>query len=387
MLVSVGGRHRHERARPRRRLADPRHRRPPQRPLGAGPDGLDPLRRPCHLQHRGPALEPSAAARCTTSSTLDTGAPVQGSWRTVSVAAGSCTDANIAATAAVIRDERRPGMAGRARSAGAPGRPAGPRERRGWLARRRGADPDGLGGMSLPLAASGGSIYWYLTRSTGAVALVLLTARDRARRARRAALEHPALAALPDRLAAPQRVAARARVPGRAHPHLGARQLRPDLAANAVIPFVGSYRPFWLGLGAVAFDLILAVIVTSLLRARIGYDSWRAVHWLTYASWPIALLHGFGTGSDVKSTWLLALSVLCLLAVLRLGRLARARRLAARARDPRRGARRRGRVLAVPAAVASRRAARAPNGPGARARPRRCCPTTPSSSSTSTGGH
>jgi len=84
---------------------------------------------------------------------------------------------------------------------------------------------------------------------------------------------------------------------------------------EAFVPFVGSYRPFWLGLGAISFDMIIAVIITSLLRQRMGYGSWRAVHWLTYASWPIALLHGFGTGSDVKGTWLLALSILCAAAV------------------------------------------------------------------------
>jgi sulfoxide reductase heme-binding subunit YedZ len=60
----------------------------------------------------------------------------------------------------------------------------------------------------------------------------------------------------------------------------------------------------------------VAVTITSLLRQRMGYSSWRAIHWLTYASWPIALLHGFGTGSDVKATWMLALSIGCLLVVL-----------------------------------------------------------------------
>ena len=65
-----------------------------------------------------------------------------------------------------------------------------------------------------------------------------------------------------------------------------------------------------------SFDLLLAVTITSLLRQRMGYATWRTIHWLTYASWPIALLHGFGTGSDVKSTWLLALSILCLAVVL-----------------------------------------------------------------------
>jgi len=85
---------------------------------------------------------------------------------------------------------------------------------------------------------------------------------------------------------------------------------------DAFIPFAGSYRPFWLGLGAVAFDLLLAVIITSLLRTRIGFSGWRAIHWLAYASWPVALVHTLGTGSDVKSGWMLVLSVLCTLAVI-----------------------------------------------------------------------
>jgi predicted ferric reductase len=85
---------------------------------------------------------------------------------------------------------------------------------------------------------------------------------------------------------------------------------------DAFIPFAGSYRSFWLGLGAVAFDLLLAVTITSLLRQRIGYQTWRGIHWLSYASWPVALLHGLGTGSDVNSTWMLALTLACLAAVL-----------------------------------------------------------------------
>ena len=72
---------------------------------------------------------------------------------------------------------------------------------------------------------------------------------------------------------------------------------------DAVVPFASSYRPVWLGLGTVAFDLLLALIVTSLLRARIGLRGWKLVHWLAYASWPVALLHAFGTGSDAKAGW------------------------------------------------------------------------------------
>jgi hypothetical protein len=85
---------------------------------------------------------------------------------------------------------------------------------------------------------------------------------------------------------------------------------------EAVVPFIGSYRPVWLGLGALAFDLLLAVAITSLIRQRVGYRAWRAVHWLAYACWPIALMHSLGTGSDVKSVWSLMLTALCVLAVI-----------------------------------------------------------------------
>ncbi len=85
---------------------------------------------------------------------------------------------------------------------------------------------------------------------------------------------------------------------------------------DAVVPFIGSYRPIWLGLGAVAFDLLVAVAITSLLRKRIGYRAWRIVHWIAYACWPIALVHALGTGSDVKSAWSLVLTAFCVLAVI-----------------------------------------------------------------------
>ena len=85
---------------------------------------------------------------------------------------------------------------------------------------------------------------------------------------------------------------------------------------DAVVPFVSAYRPVWLGLGAVASDLLIAVALTSVLRRRFGYRAWRAAHWLAYACWPIALVHGLGTGSDAKTTWLLALTGGCVLVVL-----------------------------------------------------------------------
>jgi DMSO/TMAO reductase YedYZ heme-binding membrane subunit len=85
----------------------------------------------------------------------------------------------------------------------------------------------------------------------------------------------------------------------------------PVTLIDAFMPFGSAYRPVWLGLGAVAFDLLLALVVTSLLRARLGAQAWRNVHWLAYACWPFALLHGLGTGSDVRPGWMLWLSVAC----------------------------------------------------------------------------
>jgi sulfoxide reductase heme-binding subunit YedZ len=84
---------------------------------------------------------------------------------------------------------------------------------------------------------------------------------------------------------------------------------------DAVIPFISAYRPLWLGLGAVAFDLMLALTVTSLLRSRMSYRSWLAVHWTAYACWPVALLHGLGTGSDASVRWVLLLTLLCVAVV------------------------------------------------------------------------
>jgi predicted ferric reductase len=166
--------------------------------------------------------------------------------------------------------------------------------------------------MSSTLAASGPSVYWYLTRSTGAVALLLLTFAI-------------ALGVLDvRRWSTPQWPrfvvdSLHRNVSLLAMAFLAIHILTsvldsfaPISLTDAFVPFAGAYRPFWLGLGAVSFDLLLAVTITSLLRRRMGYGTWRAVHWLTYASWPIALLHGFGTGSDVKSGWLLVLSIGCL---------------------------------------------------------------------------
>jgi methionine sulfoxide reductase heme-binding subunit len=85
--------------------------------------------------------------------------------------------------------------------------------------------------------------------------------------------------------------------------------------AASVIPFTSPYRPLWLGLGAISLDVMIALILTSLARARLGRRAWRTVHWLAYACWPVALAHGIGSSDDLRSGWLLGLTVACTAAV------------------------------------------------------------------------
>lgn len=70
-----------------------------------------------------------------------------------------------------------------------------------------------------------------------------------------------------------------------------------------VVPFTSPYRPRVIALGTLAVDLIGAVIVTSLLRKRLGYRAWRAVHWCAYLAWPVAMVHALLAGPDSRLWW------------------------------------------------------------------------------------
>jgi sulfoxide reductase heme-binding subunit YedZ len=159
------------------------------------------------------------------------------------------------------------------------------------------------------------SALWYLGRGTGVVALVLFT------------------------LAVVLGIGVRSGRPVGGLPRFGVHELHRSVSLLAtsllavhvgtmlldpyaqlrlldvVLPFAGAYRPLWLGLGTLALDLLVAVVVTSLLRERIGRSGWRAVHWATYAIWPLALLHALGKGTDGSTPWLRGIAVACGLSV------------------------------------------------------------------------
>jgi hypothetical protein len=169
--------------------------------------------------------------------------------------------------------------------------------------------------MILP-ATTSPTAYWYLTRGTGTVALVLLTLsvalgvanlrRFRTERVPRFVLD--AVHRNVSLLAMTFLVI-----------HILTSLLdgfAPIRIVDVFIPFVSAYRPLWLGFGAVAFDLMVAIVITSLLRRRFGYRAWRATHWAAYASWPVALLHGLGTGSDTKVGWMLVIVGGCVIVMI-----------------------------------------------------------------------
>ena len=161
----------------------------------------------------------------------------------------------------------------------------------------------------MTVLAASTSVTWTLTRASGAVSLLLLTA------------------------AFALGIADVARWRSRTWPRFAVDALHRNLAllalafvgvhvlttifdkfvsiglVSAFVPFSNSYKMLWLSLGAIAFDLFLALIVTSMLRRRIGLRLWRAVHWAAYACWPVALLHAVGTGTDATRPWMLAVAL------------------------------------------------------------------------------
>ena len=159
------------------------------------------------------------------------------------------------------------------------------------------------------------SAFWYLTRGSGIVTLVLLTASVSLGvlttvRWRSRAVPRFVVAGLHRNVTLLAVVFLAI--------HVGttiADGYTPIGLKDAFIPFVSAYRPVWLGLGALSSDLLGAVVVTSLLRARFGFRTWRTVHWLAYASWPLALLHSLGTGSDARFGWMAGLGLACIGAV------------------------------------------------------------------------
>ena len=186
------------------------------------------------------------------------------------------------------------------------------------------------GRMNADLAAPliSDSTWWYLSRASGFVSLTLFTA------------------------SVARGLMTAGRVAGPSWPRFVIEGLHRNLSLAAVVfvsvhalmlladefvqiglldvfvPLVSGYLPLWLGLGALAFDVLLALVISSMLRVRVRHRVWRTVHWMAYLGWPVALAHMIGIGTD--RVWVLTAVSLSLLVVLSCGtlRLAGWRRVA-----------------------------------------------------------
>ena len=162
---------------------------------------------------------------------------------------------------------------------------------------------------------SSSTALWYATRATGLMALVLLTATmvlglTTTTRAR--ARNWPGFA----QQEMHRRISILAVVFLALHVLTSVLDTYVHIGwAAIVIPFTSEYSRFWVGVGAIALDLMIAVFASSLLRARLRPGTWRAIHWLAYLSWPVALAHTFGMGTDSRQAWVIALGVLCVASV------------------------------------------------------------------------
>jgi len=80
---------------------------------------------------------------------------------------------------------------------------------------------------------------------------------------------------------------------------------------SSVIPFASGYERLWLGLGAISLDLMLAAIITSLVRGRLNRVAWRVIHLTAYLSWPVAFVHSIYSSKDLQHGPLLYTALVC----------------------------------------------------------------------------
>jgi predicted ferric reductase len=82
---------------------------------------------------------------------------------------------------------------------------------------------------------------------------------------------------------------------------LGDRYIQATLF-QVLVPFqYTGYEPLWVGLGQVGFYGLAIVGLSFYVKDRIGRRAWRLIHFLSFAVFALALLHGFWSGSDSQS--------------------------------------------------------------------------------------
>lgn len=70
-----------------------------------------------------------------------------------------------------------------------------------------------------------------------------------------------------------------------------------------LLPFIGSYQTFWVGLGQISLYLMGLVTFSFYIRRWIGAGTWRTIHYLSFGLFVLALLHGLFSGTDSSLPW------------------------------------------------------------------------------------
>ena len=190
-------------------------------------------------------------------------------------------------------------------------------------------------GVITVVAAIGGNpkFLWYMTRATGIIAIVLLgmVVILGMVTATKAAPKGFAKFLVPD---------LHRRLSITAAAFLGVHIITALLDSfvhigliASIVPFVATYRPVWVGFGAIAFDLLLIVIATSVVRHRFSQGPWKKIHYLSWLVVTFALFHAIGTGSDarvglVEVVYIVLVAVVALAAIFRTATDAQLRKLA-----------------------------------------------------------
>ncbi len=99
---------------------------------------------------------------------------------------------------------------------------------------------------------------------------------------------------------------------------IAADSFLPFSLTQLLVPFTATYRPLWTGLGIAAAELLLALAITNHYRKRLPYRFWRRAHYLNFAVWGFASLHGLMSGTDRGAAWLAILYGLSVSTVLML---------------------------------------------------------------------
>jgi sulfoxide reductase heme-binding subunit YedZ len=83
----------------------------------------------------------------------------------------------------------------------------------------------------------------------------------------------------------------------------------PFTLGSLLIPGTAPYRPLSVALGIVGAELLVALAIANRYRKQLGHKFWKRTHYLNFAVWALALVHGLAAGTDTSTPWAVAIYV------------------------------------------------------------------------------